>query len=158
MKDYLTRTQGFDFENNELFILSGGQQCADLTASSGKRRRCHFDRGRPLSAAEHIPFVWRQAAIQHSDQQDGMDADALEGSLSRAHPEGKLLYTIPSFQNPASGITATLSVRCAELACKYDIAILGDNPYGELRFSGEDVPTIKSTDTEAHCCTQATSR
>ena len=31
MKDYLTRTQGFDFENNELFILSGGQQCADLT-------------------------------------------------------------------------------------------------------------------------------
>ncbi|MFR0924865.1 MAG: aminotransferase class I/II-fold pyridoxal phosphate-dependent enzyme [Butyricicoccaceae bacterium] len=31
MKDYLTRTQGFDFEENELFILSGGQQCADLT-------------------------------------------------------------------------------------------------------------------------------
>ena len=35
-----------------------------------------------------------------------------------------------------------------ELACKYDIAILEDNPYGELRFSGEDVLTIKSMDTE----------
>ena len=35
-----------------------------------------------------------------------------------------------------------------ELACKYNIAILEDNPYGELRFAGEDVPTIKSLDTE----------
>ena len=61
----------------------------------------------------------------------------------------KLLYTIPSFQNP-SGITTTLEKRkkVYELACRYDIAILEDNPYGELRFSGEDVPTIKSMDTE----------
>lgn len=35
-----------------------------------------------------------------------------------------------------------------ELCCKYDIAILEDNPYGELRFAGENVPTIKSMDTE----------
>ena len=71
-------------------------------------------------------------------------ADAL-----KANPNAKLLYTIPSFQNP-TGITATLEKRkkVYALACKYNIAILEDNPYGELRFAGEDVPTIKSMDTE----------
>ena len=61
----------------------------------------------------------------------------------------KLLYLIPTFQNPA-GITTSLEKRKAilELAKKYDVIILEDNPYGELRFSGEDVPTIKSLDTD----------
>lgn len=127
MKDYLTRTQGFDFEENELFILSEDPAfvgCLNTFRSYGAK-------------LIGIPM-----------QQDGMDTDALEAAL-KAHPETKLLYTIPSFQNP-SGITTTLEKRkkVYELACKYDIAILEDNPYGELRFSGEDVPTIKSMDTE----------
>ena len=149
MKDYLTRTQGFDFENNELFILSGGQQCADLTT------KVLVNEG-DVILTEDPAFVgclntfrsYGAKLIGIPMQQDGMDTDALEAAL-KAHPEAKLLYTIPSFQNP-SGITTTLEKRkkVYELACKYDIAILEDNPYGELRFSGEDVPTIKSMDTE----------
>ena len=149
MKDYLTRTQGFDFENNELFILSGGQQCADLTT------KVLVNEG-DIILTEDPAFVgclntfrsYGAKLIGIPMQQDGMDTDALEAAL-KAHPEAKLLYTIPSFQNP-SGITTTLEKRkkVYELACKYDIAILEDNPYGELRFSGEDVPTIKSMDTE----------
>ena len=149
MKDYLTRTQGFDFENNELFILSGGQQCADLTT------KVLVNEG-DVILTEDPAFVgclntfrsYGAKLIGIPMQQDGMDTDALETAL-KAHPEAKLLYTIPSFQNP-SGITTTLEKRkkVYELACKYDIAILEDNPYGELRFSGEDVPTIKSMDTE----------
>lgn len=149
MKDYLTRTQGFDFENNELFILSGGQQCADLTT------KVLVNEG-DVILTEDPAFVgclntfrsYGAKLIGIPMQQDGMDTDALEAAL-KAHPETKLLYTIPSFQNP-SGITTTLEKRkkVYELACKYDIAILEDNPYGELRFSGEDVPTIKSIDTE----------
>ena len=55
---------------------------------------------------------------------------------------------IPTFQNPA-GITTSLEKRIAILALaeKYNCTILEDNPYGELRFAGEDVPTIKSLDT-----------
>ena len=148
MKDYLTRTQGFDFENNELFILSGGQQCADLTTKVlGKRRRCHSDRGPGLVGCLNTFRSYGAKLIGIPMQQDGMDADALEAVL--AHPEAKLLYTIPSFQNP-SGITTTLEKRkkvYVNSRAKYDIAILEDNPYGELRFSGEDA-TIKSMDTE----------
>ena len=149
MKDYLTRTQGFDFADNELFIVSGGQQCADLTT------KVLVNEG-DVILTEDPAFVgclntfrsYGAKLIGIPMQQDGMDTDALEAAL-KAHPETKLLYTIPSFQNP-SGITTTLEKRkkVYELACKYDIAILEDNPYGELRFSGEDVPTIKSMDTE----------
>ena len=60
-----------------------------------------------------------------------------------------MLYLIPNFQNP-SGITTSFEKRKAiyELAQKYQVLILEDNPYGELRFAGETVPTIKSLDTE----------
>ena len=149
MKDYLTRTQGFDFEENELFILSGGQQCADLTT------KVLVNEG-DIILTEDPAFVgclntfrsYGAKLIGIPMQQDGMDTDALEAAL-KAHPEAKLLYTIPSFQNP-SGITTTLEKRkkVYELACKYDIAILEDNPYGDLRYSGEYVPNIKSFDTD----------
>ena len=149
MKKYLARTQGFDFEKNELFIVSGGQQCADLTT------KVLVNEG-DVILTEDPAFVgclntfrsYGAKLVGVPMQQDGMDIDALEAAL-KANPNAKLLYTIPSFQNP-SGITTTLEKRkkIYELACKYDIAILEDNPYGELRFSGEDVPTIKSMDTE----------
>ena len=77
-----------------------------------------------------------------------MNIEALENAL-KANPNAKMIYVIPTFQNPA-GITTSLEKRKAilELAKKHDVIILEDNPYGELRFSGEDVPTIKSLDTE----------
>ena len=120
MKKYLEKKEGFDFENNELFIVSGGQQCADLTT------KALVNEG-DVVLTEEPAFV-----------------EAL-----KANPDAKLLYTIPSFQNP-TGITTSLEKRkkVYELCCKYDIAILEDNPYGELRFAGENVPTIKSMDTE----------
>ena len=149
MKAYLTRTQGFDFEKNELFSVSGGQQCADLTT------KVLVNAG-DVILTEDPAFVgclntfrsYGAKLVGVPMQQDGMDTDALEAAL-QANPNAKLLYTIPSFQNP-SGITTTLEKRkkVYELACKYNIAILEDNPYGELRFAGEDVPTIKSLDTE----------
>lgn len=81
-------------------------------------------------------------------KEDGIDTDALE-ELLKNHSNIKILYTIATFQNP-SGITASLEKRkkILELASKYDFLIFEDNPYGDLRFSGEDVPTMKSLDTE----------
>ena len=67
--------------------------------------------------------------------------------LLKNHKNIKLLYTISAFQNP-SGITISKEKRekILELAEKYDILIYEDNPYGELRFTGEEVPTLKSMD------------
>lgn len=79
-------------------------------------------------------------------RKDGIDIDALEKTLAE-NTNIRMLYVIPTFQNP-TGITWNLSVRrqVYELACRFGVIILEDNPYGELRFAGEDLPTLKSMD------------
>ncbi len=59
----------------------------------------------------------------------------------------KMIYVIPDFQNP-TGITWTLERRkkFIEIISKYEIPVLEDNPYGELRFEGESLPSLKSMD------------
>lgn len=87
---------------------------------------------------------------------NGMRTDALEETL-KAHPGSKLLYTVPNFQNP-TGRTIPLERRqkMAELAAKYDLTILEDNPYGEIRFAGQHVPAVKSFDHDGHVCYMGT--
>lgn len=79
---------------------------------------------------------------------EGMSAEGLEKTL-KANPTAKLIYTIPNFQNP-TGLTTTLKRRreMLALAKKYGVYILEDNPYGDLRFEGENVPSIKELDDE----------
>ena len=81
-------------------------------------------------------------------EDDGMSMEGLEEALKN-NSNVKMIYTIPTFQNP-TGTTMTLEKRkkMLELASKYDVLIIEDNPYGDLRFSGEEVPTVKSLDTE----------
>ncbi len=81
---------------------------------------------------------------------DGMLPEALEAAL-KANPTAKFIYTIPNFQNP-TGNTASLERRkaCLELAKKYSVYILEDNPYGDLRFAGEPVPSYKQLDDEGY--------
>ncbi len=80
--------------------------------------------------------------------EDGIDTDALEQTI-KSTPNARLLYLIPTFQNPA-GTTTSLEkrIKIYEIAKKYSMIILEDNPYGDLRFAGEEIPTIKSMDTE----------
>ncbi len=77
---------------------------------------------------------------------DGINIELLEEAIKTAH-NPRFIYTIPNFQNP-SGATMSLEKRKAvyELAKKYGLLVLEDNPYGDLRVSGEDVPSIKSFD------------
>ena len=81
-------------------------------------------------------------------EEDGIDTQKLEEALN-TEKNVKYLYTIPNFQNP-SGITMSLEKRkkVYELCREHNVIILEDNPYGDLRFAGEDVPSIKSLDTE----------
>lgn len=82
-----------------------------------------------------------------SMDEEGMIPEALEKAASSG--KGKYIYVIPNFQNP-TGITMSLERRKAvyEIAHKYDLYIYEDDPYGELRFKGEDIPTIKSMDVD----------
>lgn len=79
---------------------------------------------------------------------DGMVPEALEQALG-SNPNAKFIYTIPNFQNP-TGRTMTLERRkkVLALAKKYGVYIVEDNPYGALRFAGEDVPCIKELDSD----------
>lgn len=80
--------------------------------------------------------------------EDGIDADELDRKLSEIK-NVKIVYLIPTFQNPG-GFTTSLEKRKAIYAVckKHGVMIIEDNPYGELRFAGEEVPTLKSMDTE----------
>jgi DNA-binding transcriptional MocR family regulator len=83
-------------------------------------------------------------------QPDGIDTDALTRLLeagSRARP--KLAHIIPNFQNPA-GYTLSLAKRRAllQLAIEHDFVVFEDDPYVELRFSGEQLPTMLSMNPE----------
>ena len=87
-------------------------------------------------------------AIEMDDE--GMKTEILEDQLKRLKNEGKkpkLIYTIPTFQNPA-GVTMNLDRRkhLLELAEEYNILVVEDDPYGELRYSGEKLPVLKSLD------------
>ncbi|MDE3129944.1 MAG: PLP-dependent aminotransferase family protein [Acidobacteriota bacterium] len=79
---------------------------------------------------------------------DGIDVAALERVL-KAGARPQLAHIIPNFQNPA-GYTLSLAKRerLLELAREYDFVVFEDDPYAELRFSGERLPTMVSMDPE----------
>ncbi len=79
-------------------------------------------------------------------QEDGLDLSALEEAV-KTNSNVKLLYIIPNFQNP-TGITTSLEKRRGiyALAKKYGFLILEDNPYGDLYFTENVLPSIKSLD------------
>lgn len=78
--------------------------------------------------------------------EDGMRTDGLEAAL-RAGP--KLIYVLPNFQNP-TGVTLSLErrKRLVELADKYGVPIVEDDPYGKLRFEGRDIPPVITLDAQ----------
>jgi len=138
---------GKDFD--ETVIVSGGQQGIDLTCkvlcNEGDTVVCE----NPSFIGALNAFRSYGVNLKGLDVgNDGIDPEELENVL-KTDKKVKLIYLIPTFQNPA-GITMSLEKRKGVLAVarKYNVPILEDNPYGELRFAGEDIPTIKSMDDE----------
>lgn len=85
---------------------------------------------------------------------EGMQIDILEETLTKLKNDRKkvkFIYTISNFQNPA-GVTMSLARRkkILEVAKKYEVLILEDNPYDKLRFEGEPIPSIYSLDNEGY--------
>lgn len=140
---------GMTSENDELLVVSGGQQAIDLATKVLCNEGDVIVSENPAFIGALNTFRSYAAVLKGVDVlEDGMDLDALEAAF-RDNKNVKMLYTIPSFQNPL-GTCTSLEKRKAiyDLCVKYGVVILEDNPYGELRFDGEDIPTIKSMDTE----------
>ncbi len=136
---------GRDFDN--IIITSGAQQVMELATKT----LCNEG---DVIICESPTFIgslnafrsYRTKQVGVEMEADGISIEKLEAAL-KANPNAKLIYTIPNFQNP-TGITMSLEKRRAvyELAKKYGVLILEDNPYGDIRFAGEPLPTIKSMD------------
>ncbi|WP_313755720.1 PLP-dependent aminotransferase family protein [Tissierella sp.] len=92
------------------------------------------------------PFATNYVGV--NGDEEGMLMDELEEVIKNTS-KAKMIYVIPNFQNP-TGRTWSLERRkeLIEIANKYDLPILEDNAYGEVRFEGERIPSIKSLDTE----------
>lgn len=149
LKEWLESKGCFHKEFDELIVTSGGQQANELSC------KVLLNEGDTL-LCESPSFIGSLNAFRSYNvnlvgvdmDDDGINIEKLENTL-KVQPNVKMLYLIPNFQNP-TGRTMSLEKRKAvyELARKYDFIILEDDPYGELRFAGENVPTIKSMDTE----------
>lgn len=149
MKERLEKKFNINKEDNELIITTGGQQGLDLTC----RVLCNEG---DVVVCENPSFLGALNSFRSfgadlvgvSVEDDGMNVEELENVLKNTK-NVKMIYTIPTFQNPM-GVTMSLEKRKKMLALaeKYDVIILEDNPYGELRFKGDDIPTVKSLDTK----------
>lgn len=136
-------------EGDEVLIMTGANQGIDLTAKAIINKGDKIIVENPSFIGSLNAFRTYECELVGVDvEEDGMDVKKLEDAL-KANPDAKLLYTIPTFQNP-TGTTMSLvkRKRVLELASQYNLLIIEDNPYGDLRFSGEDIPTLKSLDTE----------
>lgn len=143
-----SRAAGDAFDDSTI-VVSGGQQGIELACKT----LCNEG---DVVICENPSFIGALNAFRSSGatpvgvpmEDDGIDVAALEEAI-KANPRARLIYLIPTFHNP-SGITMSEAKRrqIYELARRYKLPILEDNPYGELRFSGEEIPTIKSMDTE----------
>ncbi len=148
-KKYLNGIWDVVKDTDELLVTSGSQQVMDFLT----KLLCNEG---DVVATEDPAFLgalnsFRSHGVQLIGvplEEDGVDLAALEAVLS-GDVKPRFFYTIPNFQNP-TGVTMSLEKRKAvyALCAKHSVPILEDNPYGELRFSGEALPPIKAFDEE----------
>lgn len=145
LREYLVETMqkyGVPAEMENVFIVNGSQQALDLIG------KVFINRG-DIVVTEAPTYLGALQAwnlygpryVTIPNDSNGMCVDELEDVL-KAH-KVKFIYVLPNFQNP-SGVTMTEErrVRLAEIASDYGVPIVEDDPYGELRFEGEDLTPI----------------
>ena len=146
LKDYLVEAMHkYDLpaEGGNVLLTNGSQQALDLIG------KVFIDEGDEIITCRPTYLGAIQAWNVYGPKfvtvpldDDGMRMDELEKALA-AHPGAKFVYVLPNFHNPA-GTTLSLErrYRLVELAAKHGAFIIEDDPYGELRFEGEDLIPI----------------
>ena len=153
LREYLTKymKEKYDIgsELDDILITTGAQQIMDFSTKSLVNEGDVIITEAPSFIGSLNSFrAYNAKLVGVEVESDGMNTDKLEKAL-KANPNTKFIYTIPNFQNP-SGVTMSLEKRrkVYELAKKYGVLILEDNPYGDLRYSGDFLPAIKTFDTD----------
>lgn len=136
--------KGVTLTEHNIMITGGSQQALDLAG------RVFLDKGSVVICESPTYLGAIQAFNAYNPQyitvnmdRDGMIVDQLEENIKKYKP--RFIYVVSNFQNP-SGITLSYErrKRLVKLAKEYYIPIIDDNPYGDLRYVGEDVPSLKS--------------
>lgn len=139
--------RGIEATADDILIAGGSTQALDLAC------RVFLEPGDAVIVesptflgALEIFSLFEVEVIAVGMDNDGMRMDELESILLK-HENAKIIYTIPTFHNP-TGITMSLDRRqqLTALAREHNVAIFEDDPYGELQYSGEAVPPIRSLD------------
>ena len=140
------RRVGVECSIDNIFLISGAQQGLDIAA------KCFVNPG-DVIVTESPTFIGAKIAFNPTYagvpmDEDGMIMEELERVL-KTTPRVKMIYVIPDFQNP-TGVSLSIErrKRIVELANEYNVIILEDNPYRELHFTEQALPSIKSFDTE----------
>lgn len=149
VREWLKKRNDIGTDDDTIIITAGGTQVMDITT------RIMTNSGDTIICEEPSFIGSLNAFRSHGCKlkgvpidSDGMNIDELEKAIKEC-PDAKFIYTIPNFQNPG-GTTLSLEKRKAmyRLAKENGLLILEDDPYGNLRVDGEDVPSIKSLDTD----------
>ncbi len=144
--DRLLAPKGLNAGLENLLIVSGGIESMNLVS------QLYLEPGDVVLVeaptfvqAVQIFQLFEARCIACETDNDGLVIEDVETKIKQYSP--KMVYVIPTFQNP-SGRTTSLERRkaLADLGSRYDIVILEDDPYSELRYSGEVLPPIKSFD------------
>ncbi len=153
LRDTVRKRLGFqnsyDPDMDDVIITSGGQQGNELSCkvllNEGDTLICES----PSFIGSLNSFKSYNVNLVGVEMDDeGIDPEKLESTL-KANPNTKVIYLIPNFQNPTGKCTSFERRKTVyELARKYNVVILEDNPYGEIRFEGEHIPSVKSLDTD----------
>ena len=148
-------SQGLNIELKNLVITTSSQQGLDLLAKIFINRGDKVICGLPSYLGGLGAFnAYGAEMIGIKFDEHGMRADILEQKLAELKEKGikpKFIYIIPDFQNPA-GITMPESRRLEIIAIakKYDVLIVEDSPYREVRFEGKAQKTIYELDNSGH--------
>lgn len=147
--DRMTKKQGIKTDANHILITPGSQMALDFSAKIflDKNDIVLLESPSYLGAINAFK-ICEPRFIEIPTEEDGMIMSELEKVLAR-EDNVKMIYVIPDFQNP-TGREWSISKRreFIDIINKYEIPVLEDNPYGELRFEGESMPTLKSFDTK----------
>lgn len=133
----------------DILVTSGSQQALDFAGN------VFLDEG-DIVLCESPSYLgalnafkgYKPEIMEVPTDKEGMITEELEKML-KENAKVKFIYVIPDFQNP-TGITWSLDRRkkFMEVVNKYEIPVIEDNPYGELRYEGEFLPALKSFDTK----------
>ncbi len=148
--DVLLAPKGLKADLDEIIIVNGGLETMNLLC------QVYIDPG-DVILVESPTFVHcveifemfqaKCVAVQCDDY--GMVMEDLEAKIKEYHP--KFIYVIPTFQNPTGKtLPAGRRQKVAELGSRYDVIVLEDDPYQELRYSGEALKPIKCYDKTGH--------